>query len=157
MKIITTFAFAVAMAAMATGAFAQDRIRAQDPSTLEAFLFDEGYPSKTGTDSYGDPAIQFRIGEQPFTITFWGCTNNTNCQWIRVASWFSISENVGADFVNELNNKNSFATAIIDPDRDLLFFRDELTGDTGMSRDDFRTIIKVFTDVVADAQEKTSQ
>lgn len=150
-------AAAVAVASLGSAALAQERVRAQDPDTVQAFLFEEGYPAQTMTDQYGDPMIRFRKGEQVYVVTFWDCTENANCASIRLMTYFVVDGAVGMEFANQLNNNNRFITAMIDSDGDLQFYRDERTGDVGLSRDEFRFLVQGIIDVAEDAQAKMAQ
>jgi len=157
MKTRIALAAAVAVASLGSAALAQDRIRAQDPNTIQAFLFEEGYPAQTMTDQYGDPLIRFRKEDQVYVVTFWDCTENANCGSVRLMTYFVVDDTVGVDFANQLNVNNRYVTAMIDSDGDLQVFRDESTGDVGLSRDEFRFLVQALIDVADDAQAKMAQ
>ncbi len=152
MKTKGLFLAAIASAAFATAAFAEDLVRAQDPSTVTAFLFEEGIPSKTDVDGVGDPLVQFRKGDQPYLIFFYDCTDNADCASLRFYSGYETNGAVDADFANKLNNENRFATTLIDDEDDLVLHMDVLTGQNGMTYKDFRNLMDIFISLVEDAQ-----
>ena len=152
MKLTKTILAALAAAVVATGALAEEMVRSQDPSSVTAFLFEEGIPSKTDVDSYGDPLVMFRKGDQPYTIWFYGCTENADCGSIRFYSGYETDGAVGIDFANKLNLENRFATALIDQEDDLVLVMDVLTGANGMVYSDFRSLLEMFISKIEDAQ-----
>lgn len=144
MKPRTLFVAALAAASFATSALAEDVVRAQDPASVTAYLFEKDIPSKTDVDPYGDPMVMFRRGDQPFLIFFFDCTNNANCVSLRFYSGYETNGSVGADAANMLNQKNRFTTALIDDEDDLVFHMDVLTGDNGMNYNNFGNLLDIF-------------
>lgn len=152
MKLTNTILAALAAAVLATGALAEEMVRSQDPASVTAFLFEEGIPSKTDVDNYGDPMVMFRKGDQPYTIWFYDCVENAECASIRFYSGYETDGAVGLDFANMLNLENRFATALIDAEDDLVLIMDVLTGANGMPYSDFRNLLEVFVSLIEDAE-----
>jgi Putative bacterial sensory transduction regulator len=141
-------------AILAGPAMAQDAVRAEDPSSLTAFLFDEGIASKVDVDSYGDPMVQFRKGDRQYTIFFYNCTDNANCTNVQFYIGYETDGAVGTDLVNALNRENRFASAAIDDEDDVVFTMDVMTGDFGLSRDNFNQLLDAFVDAAAEFEDR---
>jgi len=152
MKIRAILCAALASAMLATGAMAQDMIRAQDPSTVTGFMFDEGIPTKTDVDNVGDPVVMFRKGDHPYVIMFYDCVENRECKSLRFYSGFETNGKVDVAFANMLNNENRFATALIDDEDDLVLIMDVLTGDNGLTTKDFKNLLDLFIALIDDAR-----
>lgn len=135
-------------------ATAQDAVRAEDPSSLTAFLFDNGIASKVDTDSYGDPMVQFRTSDRQFTIFFYNCTDGADCTNVQFYIGYETDGDVGMDVVNEMNRTNRFTRAAIDEEDDVIMTMDVLTGNFGLSQDDFGQLLDLFVEASADFEER---
>lgn len=156
MRTVKLLASALVAASFTTAALADDIVRAEDPASITAFLFDEGIASKVDTDSYGDPMIQFRKGDNPYSIFFYECTDNANCGSIRFYIGYQTDGEVGLDVVNSLNAENRFMMAAIDDEDDVVLTMDVLTGEFGLSYDDFRKLLDVFIDLSGEFEDKVN-
>lgn len=147
---------ATALFALALGgaAAAQDMVRAQDPGSVTNFLFNKGIASKSETDNYGDPLVRFRIEDYPYSIFFYDCTDNANCASLRFYLGFDTNGEVGLELVNTLNIENRFVNLAIDEEDDVIITMDLLTGEQGMSHDDFDNMLKLFIDLGKDAESR---
>lgn len=154
MKTTKFLASALVAASFATGALAQDVVRAEDPESVTAFLFDQGIASKVDVDSYGDPMIKFRTRDHPYTIFFYDCTDNAQCGSVRFYIGYQTDGAVGLDVVNSMNSENRFMMASIDDEDDVVLTMDVLTGEYGLSQNDFRKLLNVFVDLSAEFEDK---
>lgn len=154
MKSGMLIASAIAAASFATTAIAQDAVMAEDPASITAVLFDEGIASKVDTDSYGDPMVQFRKNDRQFTIFFYNCTDGAACSNIQFYIGYQTDGEVGVDVINDLNNENRFVTGAIDDEDDAVFTMDVLTGDYGLSPDDFGLLLDLFVESAAEFEER---
>ncbi|GKY86915.1 YbjN domain-containing protein [Sinisalibacter aestuarii] len=154
MTIKLLLAAGIAASAFAGAAMAQDAVRAEDPASLTAFLFDTGIASKVDVDSYGDPMVQFRKGDRQYTIFFYNCTDNAACTNVQFYIGYETDGEVGMDVVNALNQENRFASAAIDDEDDVVFTMDVLTGAYGLSREDFGLLLDVFVEAAAEFEDR---
>lgn len=154
MKSVTFIATALVALALGGAAAAQDVVRAQDPGSITNYLFNQGIASKSETDNYGDPLIRFRIGDYPYSIFFYDCTDNANCASLRFYLGFETNGSVGMDKVNTLNLENRFVNLAIDDEDDVIITMDVLTGEQGMSHADFDNLVTLFIDLGEDAESR---
>lgn len=154
MKAGMGIALAMVAAGLASAASAQDAVRAEDPASITSVLFDEGIASKIDTDSYGDPMVQFRDGDRQYTIFFYNCTDGADCTNIQFYIGYETDGDVGMDVVNTMNAENRFTTAAIDDEDDVIFTMDVLTGDNGLSGEDFGLLLDLFVETAAEFEER---
>lgn len=154
MKTRTLLMSALAAASFTGAAVAQDAVMAENPASITAVLFDQGIASKTDTDSYGDPMVQFRNGDRQFTIFFYNCTEGADCTNIQFYIGYETDGDVGLDVVNAMNSENRFATAAIDDENDVVFTMDVLTGDYGLSADDFSLLLDLFVETAQEFEDR---
>ncbi|RME16969.1 MAG: YbjN domain-containing protein [Alphaproteobacteria bacterium] len=145
-----TLAILAGSAALAEGG----AVRAQDPTSITAALFDAGIPSKISTDNYDDPLVQFRTNDRQFFILFYNCTDHADCTNIQFYARYDTNGDVGLDVVNAMNNDNRFAYAVIDDEDDVVILMDVLPGENGLSAADFNTLVDTFVEVVADFEDR---
>jgi len=141
-------------ASLAHAAMAQDAVMAEDPASITAVLFDEGIASKVDTDSYGDPMVQFRKNDRQFTIFFYNCTDGAQCSNIQFYIGYETDGDVGVDVINAMNAENRFVSGAIDDEDDAVFTMDVLTGDNGLSADDFGLLLDLFVDNAIEFEER---
>jgi putative sensory transduction regulator len=156
MKKATFFASALVAASLAGAAIAQDAVMAEDPTSITAVLFDQGIASKVDTDSYGDPMVQFRKGDRQYTIFFYNCTDGANCSNIQFYIGYETDGEVGLDVVNAMNSENRFTEGAIDDEDDVVFTMDVLTGDYGLSGNDFSLLLDLFVETAANFEERVN-
>ncbi|PTD95170.1 YbjN domain-containing protein [Pseudothauera lacus] len=111
--------FAVAAAALFATApvMANDLIDATDPARILNIA--RGFGSADlEKDSQGDPKITGRIEGTRYTIFFYGCTNNTDCDDIQFyAAWNGNNKFTQAQ-MNEWNRTKRYGKAYLDRDND---------------------------------------
>ena len=148
------FAAALLASSFAGAAVAQEVVRAQDPASITAVLFNKGIASKVEVDSYGDPMIQFRDADRQYTIFFYNCADGADCSNIQFYLGYETNGDVGLDVVNAMNQENRFASAVIDGENDVVITMDVLTGDNGLSADDFGLLLDLFIETTAGFEER---
>lgn len=111
--------FAVAAAALFATApvMANDLIDATDPARILNIA--RGFGSADlEKDSQGDPKITGRIEGTRYTIFFYGCTNNRDCDDIQFyAAWNGNNKFTQAQ-MNEWNRTKRYGKAYLDRDND---------------------------------------
>ena len=97
------------------GAFAQ-AIDGADPAAVEQAA--RGFGSaRLETDNVGDPKISGRINGIAYTIYFYGCEDNENCDTVMFRTAWD-HDGVGLDRINEWNRDKLFGKAYHDAEND---------------------------------------
>lgn len=127
----------LAGALLAIPATAQN-LTAANPQALANVLRGEGVTNVVvKTDKEGDPMIDASLGDNAkFTIFFYDCTNNRNCQAIQFYAGYTDSK-MDPDKLNTWNRTKRFGRAYIDKVGDPVVVMDVDMNDGGMSRDLF--------------------
>jgi hypothetical protein len=103
--------------ALAPAVMAQSLVQGSDVDTIANIA--RGYGSATvQTDSAGDPQILGRINGVQYVVSFYGCTNGTNCTTIQFRAAWSNPGNVTLVDMNTWNQEKRFGKAYLDYDND---------------------------------------
>lgn len=106
-----------ALPAIAIPAGAQT-MSAASPETIVQGLQALGYSAKLETDNEGDPKISSSAAGVNFTIYFYGCSANANCQDLSFSSGFDLDTPTTAASMNEWNQTELLGKASIDDEGD---------------------------------------
>lgn len=94
-------------------------IDGSDPN--EVLNVARGYGSANlDKDSLGDPRIVGRIDGKRYSVFFYGCTDNVDCDQLQFYA-YEVTENPDFELVNEWNSTKRYGTASIDSDNDVAF------------------------------------
>ncbi len=89
------------------GAASAAELNARNPIQLAEYLRDKGYRAQLGTDSYGDPKIDTATAGANYTIYFYGCSNNTDCQDLQLRAGFDLTGELSLESVNSWNREKT--------------------------------------------------
>jgi hypothetical protein len=81
-------------------------------------LEDKGFTVKLTADSDGDPLIESTADDAPFTVRFYGCTRNKDCEYIQFVSGWDLSDGVSLQVIEKWNEDRVWGRAFIDSDND---------------------------------------
>lgn len=128
------------------------QITASDPDGIKEWLAGEGIVVKAETDSVGDPKLKIRYYGTSFSIYFYGCSDNTNCQAIQFFSGYK-TEGVSLAKVNEWNSDFRYARAYLSDVDSVRIEYDVFTGRDGVSERDFADVFDLWLGSVEDFEK----
>ena len=153
LKLLMIFVFSVSIFSYSNISSAQELIDAQDPSEIQNLASGHGSARLT-TDSVGDPMVRGRIDGKAYLIYFYGCTEGKNCRSISFATYWTGTQGVTREKIEEWNQTNRFGYAYLDSDGDPRLDMDVnlFGGDSGKNLDDtidwWRVVIKKFDEYI---------
>ncbi len=123
-KMIATALFATA-SLWSVGARAQDKlVDLRQPAIVATALNEAGYKAVLKKNSKGEPYILSSSSGTDFTIEFYGCTGEVNCDSYQFASWYKAEPLFTPAFANEWNLSKRFLKVAIDKDGNLNEYMD---------------------------------
>ncbi|UWQ83746.1 YbjN domain-containing protein [Leisingera caerulea] len=143
-------AIAACAALMLPGAAAAQNVVATTGDSVADFFKDEGATVELTTDSVGDPNVKVEYYGNDFSVYYYGCDNNTNCNAIQFFSGYQTDGSVRLAKINEWNNENRFARGYISEEGSARIEMDVFLGDDGMSPDDFAQAVSLWTRAMQD-------
>ncbi|UWQ62859.1 YbjN domain-containing protein [Leisingera caerulea] len=143
-------AIAACAALMLPGAAAAQNVVATTGDSVADFFKDEGATVELTTDSVGDPNVKVEYYGNDFSVYYYGCDNNTNCNAIQFFSGYQTDGSVRLAKINEWNNENRFARGYISEEGSARIEMDVFLGDDGMSPDDFAEAVSLWTRAMQD-------
>ncbi|WP_259971523.1 YbjN domain-containing protein [Leisingera caerulea] len=143
-------AIAACAALMLPGAAAAQNVVATTGDSVADFFKDEGATVELTTDSVGDPNVKVEYYGNDFSVYYYGCDNNTNCNAIQFFSGYQTDGSVRLAKINEWNNENRFARGYISEEGSARIEIDVFLGDDGMSPDDFAQAVSLWTRAMQD-------
>lgn len=135
--------------ALAGGAQA-DTLRASDPQGFIDFFFNEGLPAQLSTAPTGDPFIEFRYNDVVMPLWFYDCVENAACQSVQFYAAYNLDEPVSLEALNDWNSEARRFTRgyRIDDGTTVRLEMDVFTGEDGISRQDFESLLELWRDRV---------
>ncbi len=112
-----------------------------------------GYRASIETDGEGDPIIHSSAAGVNFSIVFYDCTENRDCESIQFSAGFDLSTPTTAATMNEWNRQKRYASAWIDDEGDPYLQYDVTMGGGGLSVDNFKTALDLWEDLLGDFQK----
>jgi hypothetical protein len=113
--------FFAALPLQAGVALAQDAnvelVDGTDPDVILAVARTFGSAQRE-IDDYGDPMVTGRIDGFYYSVLFYGCTDNANCNTIQFLAWWE-DTNVTLDKINRWNRDTLFAEGYLTQDNRL--------------------------------------
>ncbi|MEW2912552.1 YbjN domain-containing protein [Leisingera sp. JC11] len=151
MNMLKTFAAAAAL--MVPAAAMAENVVAKTGDSVANFFKDEGANVEVTTDSVGDPNLKVEYYGNDFSVYYYGCDNNTNCEAIQFFSGYQTDGSVRLSKINEWNTNNRFARAYVSAEGSARIEMDVLLGNKGMSPDDFADAVGIWNRAVQDFEE----
>ncbi|ATF16870.1 YbjN domain-containing protein [Phaeobacter gallaeciensis] len=130
-----------------------ENILAKDATTLARFFETEGVEFEVTTDDVGDPKLKVDYYGNDFSIYFYGCENNKNCDAIQFFSGYQTDGGIRVVKINEWNTENRFGRAYISDEGSARVELDVYLGNTGMNPDDFAELLGYWSRIVQDFEE----
>lgn len=143
---------AVAVLMMPVAAAAQNVV-AKTGDSVAGFFRDEGATVEVSTDSVGDPNLKVEYYGNDFSVYYYGCDNNTNCDAVQFFSGYQTDGSVRLAKINEWNAENRFVRGYISDEGAARIEMDVLLADHGISPDDFAQAVSIWTRAMQDFEE----
>ncbi|MBY6057671.1 YbjN domain-containing protein [Leisingera daeponensis] len=143
---------AAAVLVMPAAAMAENVV-AKTGDSVANFFKDEGAEVEMTTDSVGDPNLKVEYYGNDFSVYYYGCDNNTDCEAIQFFSGYQTDGSVRLSKINEWNTNNRFARAYVSEEGSARIEMDLLLGDDGMTPDDFADAVGIWNRAVQDFEE----
>ena len=148
MKLYRAFA-GLALAAVAAAAVPVSAANVTaDPQAIATVLKAQGAEATIGKDTKGDPKIDASFGENElFTVYFYGCTNNANCDNVQLYAGYTESSVDGSKLI-EWNRTRRYGRAYIDETGDPAVEMDVSLREGGMSTELFVDNLETWHEVM---------
>jgi hypothetical protein len=135
------------------GAVMAENVVATTGDSLARFFENEGIDVEVTTDNTGDPKLRVKYYGNEFSIYYYGCRDNTNCDAIQFFSGYKNEGSVRMSKINEWNTENRFARGYISEAGSARIEHDVYLGKNGMDPDDFATLLSKWSSQVSDFEE----
>ena len=143
-------AIAASAVLMLPVAAAAQNVVAKTGESVAGFFEDEGAKVELTTDSVGDPNVKVEYYGNDFSVYYYGCDNNVDCDAIQFFSGYQTEGSVRLAKINEWNTENRFARGYISEEGSARIEMDLFLGDDGMSPDDFAQAVSLWTRAMQD-------
>ncbi len=127
-----------------------ENIIASDPEALADYMRSIGYRAELTTDDEGDPKIKSATGGANFSIYFYGCERNKQCDSIQLSSGFDLDNGSSLNAVNSWNSKKRYGKAYLDDENDPYVEYDINLANGGVSQENFRDTLELWDRVLTD-------
>ncbi|NSY39696.1 YbjN domain-containing protein [Leisingera sp. ANG59] len=146
-------AIAAAAVLMSPAAAMAENVVAKTGDSVANFFKDEGAKVEVTTDSVGDPNLKVEYYGNDFSVYYYGCSDNTNCEAIQFFSGYQTDGSVRLSKINEWNTNNRFARAYVSEEGSARIEMDVLLGNDGMAPDDFADAVGLWNRAMQDFEE----
>lgn len=143
------FGAPVAAETAAPAAAAPPNVSPGNPAAIADLMKTFGYRAELATDDQGDPKIKSSAGGANFSVFFYGCTANKDCQSIQFSAGFDLPDGTTLDVINDWNTKKRFGQAYLDSEKDPYIQMDINMSMGGISQDLFRDDLDLWDKLVA--------
>ena len=99
-------------------AYAHADVTSRDPESIVKVMQASGYRASLGKTKSGRPMIESTASGSKFTVFFFGCRNDSECNQIQIWSGFASKVKPTFEQVNKWNQDKSFTKAMVDKDGD---------------------------------------
>ncbi|MDE4132947.1 YbjN domain-containing protein [Phaeobacter sp. QD34_3] len=144
---------AVASLVMLPLAAQAENLYALDAGSLARFFENEGAEVERTTDNVGDPKLRVDYYGSEFSVYYYGCDNNRNCDAVQFFSGYQTDGSVRLSKVNEWNMQNRFARSYISEEGSARIEMDIFMGQDGISADDFARQVSIWSRAMKDFEE----
>jgi len=119
------------------------------PQTVVDALQTMGYRARLDTDSNGDPRIRTAIDGSDYSIWFYGCSENQDCDSLNLSSGWDLSNGTSFEVVNSWNRTKLIGRAYLDNESDpfLDYF---IQAEGGLPYDLFEDVIQGWGTAVSE-------
>ncbi|MGR3621912.1 YbjN domain-containing protein [Pseudophaeobacter sp.] len=145
--------FVVAALAISPMAVQAETLTARSASSIQNFFLDEGAGVELLEDNVGDPQLDVNYYGSEFTIFYYGCDNNTNCDSIQFYSGYATDGRVRLKTVNDFNEEKRWVRAYVGDDGSTKLEMDVYFGDDGLGADDFATTVALWSRRMGDFED----
>lgn len=138
---------------IASASVASADITAKNANVVMKAMQSFGLVATMGEDSQGDPKISSRISDTKYSVYFYGCEDNDNCNSILIKAGYDLNNGISASKVNEWNREKRFAKAYIDDDGDPFLEMDVNLDYDGVGEKNFEDTLDWWRISVEDFEE----
>ncbi|MEX0300884.1 MAG: YbjN domain-containing protein [Leisingera sp.] len=132
---------------------AAQNVVAKTGESVANFFRDEGAQVEVTTDSVGDPNLKVEYYGNDFSVYYYGCSDNTNCDAIQFFSGYQTDGGVRVSKINEWNRENRFARGYISEEGAARIEMDVFLGNNGLSADDFAQAVGKWNRAMQEFEE----
>ena len=133
--------------ALGLSAAKAQEINPADPQSVVSALQDLGYRAALTTDDIGDPLIESATAGVEYSIYFYGCVDNADCEDMHFLVGLDFEDGMDVDTIQSWNKTSLIGTAYLDDEQDpFLGFYLVTTG--GVKRETFEEAIELWSQSV---------
>jgi hypothetical protein len=130
-----------------------DNVYATDAGSLARFFEDEGAEVETTSDNVGDPKLRVNYYGNEFSVYYFGCDNNVNCNAVQFFSGYATNGSVRLASINEWNMQNRFLRSYVAEEGSTRIEMDIFMGRDGISADDFARQVSMWSQGMREFEE----
>jgi hypothetical protein len=130
-----------------------ENVYASDGQSLARFLLEECAEVETTTDNVGDPKLRVDYYGSEFSVYYYGCEDNRNCDAVQFFSGYQTDGAVRLSTINEWNMENRFARSYVSAEGSARIEMDIFMGRDGISADDFARQVSMWSRAMKDFEE----
>lgn len=134
-------------------AVGSDAVTGADPAYIAELMKDFGYRAELTTDDQGDPKIKSAGGGANYSIYFYGCENNENCNSIQFSAGFDLTDGTTLEVVNEWNTNKRYGKVYLDNENDPYIEMDINLFGGGISPETLKDDLGLWDNLLADFQD----
>lgn len=145
----------IAVAALLTSPVAvqAQNLVAKNAKSLERFFQNEGAEVESMVDNVGDPKLEVTYYGNEFSVYYYGCDDNINCNAVQFFSGYKTEGSVRLSKINTWNAENRYARAYVSDSGSARIEMDIYMGDDGVSADDFAAMISLWSRSMSDFED----
>lgn len=134
---------------------AQEMINPTDALDIAVAIRDLGYKATLEKDSVGDPIIRSKAAGINFSILFYDCTDNRDCESLQFSAGFNLADGTSTQSMNEWNRAKRYGKAHIDDENDPFLRYDFNFGGAGagISMTTFEENFEIWESLLNDFKE----
>jgi hypothetical protein len=130
-----------------------ENVYASDGQSLARFFLEEGAEVETTTDNVGDPKLRVDYYGSEFSVYYYGCEDNRNCDAVQFFSGYQTDGAVRLSTINEWNMENRFARSYVSAEGSARIEMDIFMGRDGISAADFARQVSMWSRAMKDFEE----
>ncbi len=131
----------------------ESNVTALTPESLAGFLDAEDISYEQSTDDVGDPKFEVDYYGIEFSVFYYGCRNNTECDAIQFFSGYELNGGVRLSKINNWNIENRYSRAYISDNGSVWIEHDVFLGQHGLHPDDFAQTIGAWAGVLKEFED----
>ena len=130
-----------------------DNVYSTDAGSIARFFEDEGAKVEATTDNVGDPKLRVDYYGSEFSVYYYGCEDNRNCDAVQFFSGYQTDGSVRLSTINEWNMQNRFARSYVSEEGSARIEMDIFMGRDGVSANDFARQVSMWSRAMKDFEE----